>query len=56
MIQGDITALISWINNIRTATKQTGEWDDATEAAWRAGVVAMGKDPAQQPDPPQATA
>lgn len=50
VIRGDITALVQWIEGTRTALKQSGEWDEATEMAYRASVLAMAKDPAQQPD------
>ena len=53
-IRGDITALIEWISGTRTALQQTGEWDDATEQAYRNSLLAMANDPSQQPDAPQA--
>lgn len=42
---------ITWINNIRTSLKQTGEWTDAMETAYQASLLATTKDPAYQPDP-----
>lgn len=44
-----VSELITFINRVRTATQQTGEWPASTEAAYRASIFATTKDPAYAP-------
>jgi hypothetical protein len=46
-----VEQLIAWINSIRSAASQTGEWTDVLEAQYRASLLATVNDPAWQPDP-----
>lgn len=51
-VETGVTELIAWINSIRNSLKQSGEWTDAQEAAYRAALFAKTQDPAYAPDPP----
>jgi hypothetical protein len=44
-----VTALIAFIESVRTAAQQSNEWDAATEAAFRAAAFAKTNNPAYKP-------
>ncbi|MGB7767439.1 MAG: hypothetical protein WBN22_01100 [Verrucomicrobiia bacterium] len=48
---GDVVSLIDWINSIRSAAQQTGEWTPAMDQAFHQALVAAGQTPAWTPDP-----
>lgn len=50
-IETGVAELVAFINKIRGNLQQTGEWPDATDAAYRAALLAKGIDPAYQQDP-----
>lgn len=47
-----VTALINWINTVRAAAQQTGDWTPGLEAQHQAMLLATKTDPAWQPDKP----
>ncbi len=50
-IGGDIASLINWINSIRSAAQQSGEWTPAMDQAYHQALIAAGQTPAWKPDP-----
>lgn len=50
-IQTGITELINFINTVKTAAQQTGEWTPEMDQAFRDSLIEAGQDPAAQPDP-----
>ena len=46
-----VQQLIAFIESIRGAAQQTGEWTDAMEKAFVDELLARAKTPAYQPDP-----
>lgn len=42
--------LWAWVESVRTAAQQSGEWTDAMESNYRATLIATGRDKAYQPD------
>jgi hypothetical protein len=51
MIQTGIPQLIAWMESLRSAAKQAGEWSDAQDKAYRAALLAKTGDPAYAQDP-----
>jgi len=51
MIQTGVTEFIAWLETLRSAAKQAGEWTDEQDAAYLAALRAKLGDPAYQPDP-----
>lgn len=45
-----VSQFVQWLNTLRTAAKQSGEWTDAMEFKWRAGLLAQGLEPEEVPD------
>ena len=56
MIQGDVESLIKWIISVRAAAQQTSAWPAETDMAFRAALIATGKDPAYLLDSPATPA
>lgn len=54
LVQTGVPELIAWITSMRDAAKQSGEWTDEKEAAYRAALFAKTNDPAYKPDAPPA--
>jgi len=50
MVQTGVTEFIAWINSLRAAAQQAGEWTPEQEAAYRAALLAKNNDPAYKPD------
>ena len=46
-----VNYLISWVESVRQALKQSGEWTPEMETAFLNSLVATKTDPAYQPDP-----
>lgn len=51
-VDAGVEKLIAWINAVRQAAKQSGEWTPEMEAAWRSGLWARTKAPEYRPDQP----
>jgi hypothetical protein len=51
LIQTGVGEFILWINSLRAAAQQSGEWTPAQEADFRAKLLAKTGDPAYAPDP-----
>lgn len=51
LVQTGVTEFIKWLNTLRTAVQQTGEWTDEQETAFRAALFAKTGDLAYGPDP-----
>lgn len=45
MVQSAIVATINWVNSIRTAAQQSGEWTPEAEAALAAWAIRTMTDP-----------
>lgn len=52
IITTGVEHIIAWINSIRTAAQQTGQWTPALETAFLEALIATKLDPAYQPDAP----
>lgn len=52
LVQTGVMELIAFINTLRAAAQQTGEWTPEQEAAYRAALFAKTNDPAYKPDAP----
>jgi hypothetical protein len=50
LVQAGIPQFIAWMDSLKSAAKQAGEWTDAQEAAYRAALLAKTGDPAYLPD------
>ena len=46
IVNTGVEHLIAWITTVRAAARQTGEWTPEADAAFRASLLATGKDPA----------
>jgi len=46
-----IKEFIAWIDSLKGAAQQSGEWTADQEAAYRAALFAKTNDPAYAPDP-----
>jgi hypothetical protein len=51
LIQVGVAEFIAWLQSVKAAAQQTGEWTDEQEAAFRAALFAKTTDPAYAPDP-----
>jgi hypothetical protein len=51
LIQVGIPELIAFINSLKAAAQQAGEWTAEQEAAYRAALFAKTNDPAYMLDP-----
>jgi hypothetical protein len=51
LVQTGVTEFVNWINALRSAAKQAGEWTDAQEKLYRASLYAKLGDLAYGPDP-----
>lgn len=49
IIQGG-TAVVNFVEQLRTATQQTGEWTDAQEQQYQTLLAQEAQAPEQQPD------
>jgi len=49
-VQTGITEFVKWVNTLRGAMQQSGEWTPELEATFRAALWARTQDPAYQPD------
>lgn len=56
LVQTGVQEFITWLETLRTAAKQTGEWSADQDAAYSAAIAAKKNDPAWQPDPPASAA
>jgi hypothetical protein len=45
-IAGDVSNLVAWISSVRKAAIQNGEWNQQSDAAFRAALEASSQDPA----------
>lgn len=45
-----LTQFVAWVNSLRTALQQTGEWTAEYEAAWRAALLSHDLRPEEIPD------
>ena len=52
LVQAGIPQFIAWIDSLKAAAQQAGEWTDAQEAAYRAALFAKTSNPAYAPDAP----
>jgi hypothetical protein len=52
LVTTGVTEFIAWINSLKGAMQQAGEWTPEYQAAYRAALLAKGIDPAYQPDKP----
>jgi hypothetical protein len=50
LVETGVTNFVAWINAMRTAALQAGEWTPDQEAAYRAALYAKTGDPAYQVD------
>ena len=50
LVETGVPEFIAWIQSLRSAAQQSGEWTDAQETAYRAALWAKTQDPAYQPD------
>ena len=50
MVQTGVGEFIAWINSLRAAAQQAGEWTPEQESAYRAALLAKKNDPAYKPD------
>lgn len=55
-VEVGVEHLIAWIQSIRTAAKQSGEWTPDLETAFLNSLVAWAGSPALQPDSPASAA
>lgn len=51
LLTGDISKLIAWIESVRAAAQQTGEWTADAESAYQQSILLRASAPEQQPDP-----
>lgn len=51
LVQFAVPEFLAFINSLRGAAKQAGEWTDAQETAYRAALFAKTGDLAYGPDP-----
>lgn len=49
-VEVGVQQFVAWINSLRTAAKQSGEWTDDMEAIWRAGLLQQDLTPEEIPD------
>ncbi len=46
LVQTGVPEFIAWINSLKSAAQQAGEWTPEQEAAFRAAILAKSSDPA----------
>ena len=51
LIQTGVPKFIAWMESLRAAAKQAGEWSAEQDAAFTAALLAKQNDPAYIPDP-----
>lgn len=51
LVTTGVPEFIAWIQSLRAAAQQSGEWTPAQELSYRAALFAKMQDPAYQPDP-----
>lgn len=52
LIQTGVPQFVAWLQSLRSAAKQAGEWTDAQEQQFRTALVLKAQsDPAYKPDP-----
>lgn len=51
LVQTGVTEFIVWLNSLKAAAQQAGEWTDEQDAAFRAALYAKTGDLAYGPDP-----
>ena len=51
MITAGTTELLRFIQSVRGAARQTGQWTEAQEEAYQASLLASATDPKHLPDP-----
>lgn len=49
-IAGDIAHLVAWIQSVRSAAKQSGEWTVEMDQSFRNALIATGREEAYQLD------
>ena len=52
VIQHGVPQFIAWLQSLRAAAQQAGEWTAEQDAAFMLAIWAKTQDPAYQPDPP----
>lgn len=52
-LPGDVSALIAWVQSIRTSAQQSSEWTPAMEIAFQQLLLTQASSPVEQPDPPK---
>lgn len=45
-----VTDFVNWVNTLRAAAQQSGEWTPEYEAQWRAGLLSQQLAPEEVPD------
>jgi hypothetical protein len=50
LVENGVSSFIAWIDSMKSAAQQAGEWTPTQEAAYRAALFAKTQDPAYQPD------
>lgn len=50
LINTGVTEFITWLNSLKVAAQQTGEWTAEQDAAFTAAIQAKQNDPAYQSD------
>lgn len=51
LVQTGVEQFIAWLQRLRTAAQQSGEWTPEQDAAFEASLLERTSDPAYQPDP-----
>jgi hypothetical protein len=49
LVTTGVTEFIAWLNSLKTAAQQAGEWTPEQDAAFTAAILAKNNDPAYQP-------
>ena len=50
LIQTGVVQFIAYIEALKSAAQQSGEWTPAMDASWRSALFAKTNDPKYQPD------
>lgn len=50
LVEEGVEQFIAWINSLRAAAMQRGEWTEEQQEAYRAALFAKTSDPAYKPD------
>jgi len=50
LVETGVPEFIAWINSLKSAAQQAGEWTAEQDAAYRAALFAKTADPAYAPD------